>query len=712
MSSAAALFVNPAFSQKTDDKPEEDEVIKLSTFSVSTDAYHGYVASSTLIGGKTAQKITDVPQTVSVVTRDLIDDIGAVTPQEALNRLVPGVSVVSRQGSSSAGTYIRGFRVQNWAVDGATMRALDTLSTFNVDAIEVIKGPASVTFGAFAAYGGYVSILPKYAHRNQKNKVQFDVGTDNFYSGMIDIGDELGKDGDFQYRLVLGSLSSDRAGWEYDFDKSLTIAPSFAYDFSENNRVRVRFAITETDTKNSTTALDINGNVVKGFSSNGPSDEYHNEEQGYSTQMVWETELNDEWSTKMNIFGARGHIDWMGNNLRSSTTLAQDYFVNPYKRDYTWTNFYVDYSVSFKKDEIANTGISYQAVGSLSMDHWNNHYTLWDVNQYAPWSGYKIDPTNPNWALLPTSSELLFPTRYIYYNTEWLGGAVIENVVGLFKDKLLLSAAIRFNYDNRSSHTAWREPRTNAPGGTYVGDPTPTNINEKATKRFGIVYKPTDKMSIYAGSTEAFLAVGAIFKADGSRLDPETGKNEEIGFKLDFLEALGGNFSFTGAMFRINVVNKWRGDPNNAGFFVQDGAQESNGFDAQLSYTSQKLSFIAGYFQADDPNDKLSGLRGVIVPETTWNFWGKYSITENLIVGGGLKHMGDALANDRRFTVPAFTTADLFAAYTTPMYHGTMTYRLGVTNITDEEAVIVMSGASTVQREEGRRYKFSASYSW
>jgi len=102
----------------------------------------------------------------------------------------------------------------------------------------------------------------------------------------------------------------------------------------------------------------------------------------------------------------------------------------------------------------------------------------------------------------------------------------------------------------------------------------------------------------------------------------------------------------------------------------------------------------------------------VIVPETTWNFWGKYSITENLIVGGGLKHMGDALANDRRFTVPAFTTADLFAAYTTPMYHGTMTYRLGVTNITDEEAVIVMSGASTVQREEGRRYKFSASYSW
>ena len=707
-----SLATTAAFAQAVDEESDKEEPIKLSTFRVSSDSYHGYVASSTLIGGKTAQAIVDVPQTVNVVTRDLIDDIGAVSPAEALNRLVPGVTSVSATPSSAAGAYIRGFRAQNWSIDGATMRTLNALTTFNVDAIEVIKGPASVTFGAFAAYGGYVSILPKYAKRNHQNKVQVDIGTDNLYSGMIDIGDELGEDGNLQYRLVIGAQSLDRAGWQYDWSEALLIAPSFAYEFSDNNRIRVRFAITETDGKNSSTALDINGKVVKDFSSFGPSDEYHDYEEGYSMQMVWETELNDEWSTKMNIFGARGHIEWMGNNLRSSTTLAQSYLINPYKRDYTWTNFYVDYSASYKNEEIADTGISHQAVASLSLDHWDNHYTLFDVNQYAPWSGYRIDPTNPDWSLLPTDAQLLFPTRYIRYNTEWLGGAVVENVFGFFDDKVLLSAAVRFNYDSRSGHTQWREPRTNEPGGTYVGTPAPTNVNEAITKRFGIVYKPTEKMSIYAGSTEAFLAVGQIYKVDGSRLDPETGKNEEIGFKLDMFEALGGNFSFSGALFRINVVNKWRGDPNNAGFFVQDGAQESNGFDGQLSYTSQKLSFIAGYFKADGPNDKLSGDRAVLVPETTWNFWGKYNVTDRLSVGGGFRHMGSALSNDRRFNTEAFTTTDIFAAYSMPMGKGTMSYRIGVTNLTDEEAVVIMSGASTVQREEGRRVKFSASYSW
>ena len=304
------------------------------------------------------------------------------------------------------------------------------------------------------------------------------------------------------------------------------------------------------------------------------------------------------------------------------------------------------------------------------------------------------------------------PTRYILYNTEWLGGAVVENVLGFFDDKLLLSAAVRFNYDNRSGHTVWREPRTNEPGGTYVGDPNPTNINEAVTKRFGIVYKPTDKMSIYAGSTEAFLAVGQIFKVDGSRLDPETGKNEEVGFKMDMFEALGGNFSFSGALFRINVVNKWRGDPNNTGFFIQDGEQQSEGMDMNVTYTSEKFSALVGYFNADGPNDKLSGDRAVIVPETTWNFWAKYNVTDRLSVGGGMRHMGDTLSNDRRFMTDAFTTGDVFATYTMPVSNGMVTYRVGVTNVTDDDTVFRMDGASTVYREDGRRVKVSASYTW
>ena len=715
---SALLFtalVSPSVLAAQDDAekdPEEEKVVNLSPFSVAAGSYEGYVASSTLIGGKLAQRIVNIPQTVSVVTRDLIDDLGVDSPADAMTRLVPGVTNVTSSGSSAAGAYIRGFRAQNWSVDGATMRSLNGLTTFNVDAIEVIKGPASVTFGAFAAYGGYVSLQPKYANRNQKNKIQVDVGTDNLYSGMVDVGGMYGEDGNLQYRLVLGSLSRDRAGWENDYEKATLIAPSFAYDFSETSCLRVRFALTDTDSLNSTTALDINGEVLTDFSSNPDDPDYRNLENGQSMQMVWESALNEEWSLKMNVFGALGEIDWHFNNLRSSTTLAQDYLIGPGTRDYNWKNFYADFSVAYQNEEIGNTGISWQSVGSLSLDHWDITYALWDTNQYDPWRTRRMDPSNPNYALLPARSEMIFPTRFIRYNTEWLGGAVVENVFGFFDDKLLLSAAVRFNYDNRSSHTQWREPRNQNPGGIYVGEPNPTNINEATTKRFGIVYKPTDRVSFYAGSTEAFLAVGAIFKVDGSRLSPETGKNEEIGVKLDLFEALGGNISLSGALFRINVVNKWRGDPDNTGFFIQDGAQESQGMDMQLTYTSERFSAIFGYFDADGPTDKISGDRAVIVPQTTWNIWAKYKITENLSLGGGLKHMGDTIANDRRFMTDPFTTADVFATYQMPLRDGLMLYRVGMTNITDDDAVFRMNGASTIWREEGRRLRVSASYTW
>ncbi len=346
------------------------------------------------------------------------------------------------------------------------------------------------------------------------------------------------------------------------------------------------------------------------------------------------------------------------------------------------------------------------------MDHWDITYTLFDGHLIAPYNTYRLDPTNPDWSLLPGEGSFRSPTRYILYNTEWLGGAVFENVFGFFDDRLLLSGALRFNYDNRSSHTVWRTPQNQNPGGQYVGDPMPTNINEKVTTRFGLVYKLSEKVSVYAGSTEAFLAVGAIFKADGGRLDPETGRNQEIGLKADLFEALGGNISFTGALFQINVVNKWRGDPQNPGFFIQDGEQESKGMDMQLTYSSEKLSAIMGYFQAEGPTDHLTGERAVIVPESTWNFWGKYRITPRLSIGGGYKSMGNTLANNRAYRTKRYGTADLFASYEHPVRIGKMVYRAGISNLTDNAAVFRMNSAATVWREEGRRVKLTVSYIW
>jgi len=74
--------------------------------------------------------------------------------------------------------------------------------------------------------------------------------------------------------------------------------------------------------------------------------------------------------------------------------------------------------------------------------------------------------------------------------------------------------------------------------------------------------------------------------------------------------------------------------------------------------------------------------------------------------------MGPTIANDRLYRTASFGTADLFANYTLPWRKGEVRYRLGITNLTDDDAVIRLNSAAAVYREEGRFVKLSASYLW
>ncbi len=686
------------------------EVIKLSPYEVAGATYSGYVASGTFAGGKTVMRLQDVPQTVNVVTRDLIDDLGAIDPTEVLSKVVPGVSGFA--GPSGVNAMIRGFRAQNWSVDGATTRYLSMLTNFNYEAFEVIKGPASVTFGPFAAYGGYVNMIPKKPHRHHVNRVEVAVGTDELYSGMIDLGGMIGREGNLQYRLVAGLVDAGRPGWNWDFNRVQLIAPSLAYDFSASSRLTLRFEFLHSDQKLSTTALDAVGRLVPEFSSYGPplpDANRYNTGHDQLVQAVFTSRLNDEWSTRLNLMAGLGKKRYDQLNLVGQGP-STDYRLNAFQGDYRWNTFFVDYSLSWQVDDVAGSGMSNHLVGSLSMDHWENTYTIFDGLLIAPVNTWRINPNAPDWPAVVYRFD--YPTRYIPYNTEWLGGIVLEDRVGFMADRLQLSAAVRWNYDNRSSHTIWRTPQTQAPGGIYLGNPQPALVNKKLTFRYGVVYKPTERLAFYAGHTEAYLAVGAIYKSDGSRLQPETGRNREAGLKLDFLRALGGTFSGSLAAFEIKVRNKWRSDPMNHGYFIQDRVQINRGIEAQLTYMSEQFSGLIGVYLANAPKEQGTGLRAVFSPDQTFNLWVKYNVTKRLSFGGGYRYMGKTISSNRLRTSEPFGMGDLFASYEYPLRLGRMTYRLGVTNVSDDPAVYRIDSAASIHREDGRRIKFTVGYDW
>lgn len=685
-------------------------LVKLHPFEVSSRTYRGYLASRTFSGGKSAMNLSDVPQSLQVVTRDLIDDTGAIDPNDAMNKIVPGVSSFSGPGGVNA--TIRGFRAQNWSVDGATTRYLGMITNFNYEAFEVIKGPASVTFGPFAAYGGYINMIPKNARRNHLNKLDVSLGTDDFYSGMIDVGSGFGRGGDYQYRLVAGFLDTSRPGFPWDFNRVQLVAPSFAHDFSPDTRITVRAEFSHTDQKLSPTALDAEGHVVENFSSNGPAQpgmNRYNSDDNQLLQAVFTSQLNDEWSVRLNLMGTLGRKHF--NYLHLTGTAAESsYLLYPFQADYNWRTLFADLATSWKIEDVGGSGISNHLVGSLSIDHWDIDYKIFDGYLIAPVNTWRLSPTAPDWNSILYHFD--YPTRYIRYNREWLGGAVLEDRVGFLKDTLQLSLAARFNHDARSSHTVWRTPQTQAPGGIYAGTPTGTLVNEKITYRYGAVYKPVDWLAFYTGYTEAYLGVGAIYRVDGGRLKPESGANREIGAKVDLFQAFGGTFSASFALFEIRVENKWRNDPDNAGYFIQDGVQNNRGAEGQLTFASDKISGLIGFYKADGPTEQGTGLRAVLSPDETFNVWLKYNLTSRLSLGGGYRYVGDTVSNNRLFKTEPFFNIDLFGSYTLPFAHGDLTFRLGVSNLTDELAVYRIDSAAVVHREDARRVKLTTSYTW
>ena len=90
------------------EEPTEEKVVKLSPFQVSDGAYVGYAASETSSGSRIVVKLADLPQTINVITRDLMNDMGATDPNDAMIKIAPGVTPFSSAGGVNI--MIRGFR--------------------------------------------------------------------------------------------------------------------------------------------------------------------------------------------------------------------------------------------------------------------------------------------------------------------------------------------------------------------------------------------------------------------------------------------------------------------------------------------------------------------------------------------------------------------------------------------------------------------------
>lgn len=145
---------------------------------------------------KFTEPLRDVPQTITVIPKAVIQDRGAFNLRDVL-RNTPGISMQAGEGAtgSPAGDLlsIRGFSAStDWFLDGVRDYGFYNRDPYNIEAVEITKGPTSANAGRGVA-GGAINVVSKMAHLGSDNLSTLTYGSDNLYRGTVDVNEQFGE---------------------------------------------------------------------------------------------------------------------------------------------------------------------------------------------------------------------------------------------------------------------------------------------------------------------------------------------------------------------------------------------------------------------------------------------------------------------------------------------------------------------------------------
>lgn len=227
LTSAAALRAQIAPATADANKPADDTVW-LSPFVVSTEQDPGYAATNTLAGTRLNTAIANTPVPLSVMTREFLNDIGALDGNRAIEYALNAANDTTDATGNSQTMNPFSYRVRGFANATVTRNYFGSpflSDAYNVDSFEVARGPNAVLYGIASPAGVFNSSI-KFARPGQDlTSVQVRIGSFHEYRGTADFARTLGKKNNFGVRLNL--LAHDSGGY-YEFEKTKRTAATLA----------------------------------------------------------------------------------------------------------------------------------------------------------------------------------------------------------------------------------------------------------------------------------------------------------------------------------------------------------------------------------------------------------------------------------------------------------------------------------------------------
>ena len=683
---------------ESEKEKEKEKIILLDKFQVSEENSVGYAAKNAISNlGRVATPILDTPQSIQIVNHDVITDLGVDTITDALKIVVPGISQRSFNGDDKmiwgfrAGAGLKdGFLVYN---GGGSVGAL-----YDVDRVEVIKGPIAMTYGNAGFVSGAINYVTRQPTRTQQTEVEAEVGTYNSYKGVLHnsgpITDNL------LYRIDVGGRTTDYSERRFGFYRDKYVSAALDYYFSDTTKIKVDAALWEPSYNYPFTFIDPTTEKVFAGPADFttiPSGTHYGQKYSRITAEL-DSVLSEGFTFSMFFGYLNNHLAWHDVYIVGydpATHIAQrageDYIAPAHS-----LVFDVDFTKLFNTGQVAHTmQFGANATWQISSYEDDSLAITPDLNVLNPgnggtWGTVYGQGNDPFSGLYDDSRNR---TASIYW----------QDTANLFKDRVYLVGGLRFNDFIQDSPDAAKQ--------VYA--------DNKTVYRYGIVVKPTKELSVYANKSESFTFTNTKDYL-GRPFIPELGIDTEFGVKGEFMD---GRLMFTATKFELvftHVPTFFLQGPNDPKpgqqGKVQGGTQHNPGYEFVLSFMQPvpggNITFTANHYHGNITDE--NHLRPNASVNDTSGLLAKYSITADalrgLSLGLGIEHEGNqigAAGDDGIHPVfPPYTTYYVFATY----HRGNLTYQLNVNNLTNERFIAGSETPLWIFTDPGRVIKFSTTY--